>query len=121
MFYDVFLQLCNSVNKSPSAVALEIGLNKSAVTNWKKRGSVPNDSNLLQIANYFNVSTDYLLGIEQKKIAIDEDDEIQEMIEELKNRPGMRILFSKTRNATKEDLEKIIQMVDIMKGGKYDE
>lgn len=120
MFYDTFLCLCNKVGISPSAAALDMGFQKSVVTRWKS-GSIPRDVNLQKVADYFNVSTDYLLGIEQKKIATNEDDEIQEMIEELKNRPGMRILFSKTRNATKEDLEKIIQMVDIMKGGKYDE
>ena len=60
-FYHTFLDLCNSVNKSPSKVALEIGTTKPAVTRWKS-GSVPSDATLLKIANYFNVSTDYLLG-----------------------------------------------------------
>lgn len=118
MFYDVFLKLCNSVNKSPSAVALELGLNKSSVTNWKKRGGTPNDSNLLQIADYFGVSVDYLLGYETKKSPdqMSEDEEVARMVEELKNNPGMRILFSKTKNASKEDLEKVIKMLDIMRG-----
>ena len=60
-FYHIFLDLCNSINKSPSKVALEIGTTKPAVTRWKS-GSIPSDATLLKIANYFNVSTDYLLG-----------------------------------------------------------
>ena len=120
MFYDIFSQLCEINDVKPSRVCLDLSLSKATATKWKN-GSIPSGETLQKIADYFNVSTDYLLGNEQKKIATDKDDEIQEMIEELKNRPGMRILFSKTRNATKEDLEKIIQMVDIMKGGKYDE
>ena len=116
MFYDNFINLCNSVGKSPSAVVLELGLAKSAVTNWKKRGSRPTEANLFKIANYFDVSVDYLLG-KEKSPAEAEDDEISEMLEELKNNPGKRLLFSKTKKATKDDIEKIIAMVDIITGG----
>ena len=46
-----------------------------------------------------------------------EYEEINEMLEDLKNNPGKRLLFSKTKKATKEDIEKIIAMVDILTGG----
>ena len=68
MFYDNFVRLCNSVNKSPSAVVLEVGLQKSTVTRWKN-GSIPTDATAMKLANYFNVSVDYLLGNEQKEKA----------------------------------------------------
>ena len=59
---------------------------------------------------------------EQTKKAPDvytsEDEELNELLEELKNNPGKRLLFSKTKSATKEDIEKIIAMVDILTGGK---
>ena len=74
MFYDVFLQLCNSVNKSPSAVAQELGLNKSAVTNWKNRQTPPRDATLRKLADYFAVSVDYLLGNEKKSPEINSGD-----------------------------------------------
>lgn len=115
MFYDTFIQLCNSVNKSPSAVVMELGMNKSAVTNWKNRQTPPRDATLQKLAEYFGVSVDYLLG-KEKSPAEAEDNEITEMLETLKNNPGMRVLFSKTKNATKEDIEKVIKMLDIMKG-----
>lgn len=56
MFYDNFVKLCNSVDKSPSAVALEIGIYKSTVSNWKNRGTFPTDATLQKIADYFGVS-----------------------------------------------------------------
>jgi transcriptional regulator with XRE-family HTH domain len=56
------------VNKSPSAVVLEVGLQKSTVTRWKN-GSIPTDATAMKLANYFNVSVDYLLGNEQKEKA----------------------------------------------------
>ena len=66
MFYNRFVQLCNQVGKSPSATAVEIGLQKSVVTAWKK-GSSPTDATLNKIADYFGVSIDYLLGNESPK------------------------------------------------------
>lgn len=61
MFYDNYLKLCNSVGKSPSAVAITIGIEKSTVTRWKKGGK-PVDATTLKIADYFGVSVDYLLN-----------------------------------------------------------
>lgn len=61
MFYKNFLKLCNSLEKSPSAVASEIGIAKTCVTRWEK-GSKPRDATLRRIAKYFGVSTEALLG-----------------------------------------------------------
>ena len=116
MFYDTFLQLCNLRNIAPTAAAVEMGFQKSVVTRWKN-GMIPRDANLYKIADYFGVSVDYLLE-KEKSSAETEDEEIAAIVEQLKNNPGKRLLFSKTENATKEDLEKIIALVDILTGGK---
>lgn len=67
MFYDNFVNLCAGIGKSPSAVAVEIGFQKSAVSRWKKSGATPTDANLQRIAKYFGVSVEHLLGNEQKE------------------------------------------------------
>lgn len=61
MFYDNYVRLCNSVCKSPSAVAIEIGIAKPTVSRWKS-GSKPNHATLLKIADYFGVSVSELEG-----------------------------------------------------------
>ena len=66
MFYDNYIRLCNSIKKSPSAVALEIGIAKPTVNRWK-HGSRPTDATMGKIAAYFGVSKDELLGKEYKK------------------------------------------------------
>lgn len=65
MFYDIYLNLCKQIRKSPSAVAQELGINKSNVTNWKNNGYTPRGNVLNQIAEYFNVSIDFLLEKEK--------------------------------------------------------
>lgn len=55
IFYDRYLRWCEHVGKSPSAVATDIGLEKSTVTRWKQGGE-PSDTTKRKIANYFGVS-----------------------------------------------------------------
>ncbi len=69
MFYDVYLELCKKKKVSPTRAAIEIGLSKSTPTTWKQRGLTPQGDTLSKIADYFNVTVDYLLGTEQQKKA----------------------------------------------------
>lgn len=60
MFYNQILQLCKQNNTSVTAVAQSLGMSKGTVTSWKN-GGIPNGETILKFANYFNVSTDFLL------------------------------------------------------------
>lgn len=62
MFYDNFIKLCNSIGKSPSAVAKDIGIEKSTVTRWKK-GANPTDATIEKVASYFGVTAATVLGM----------------------------------------------------------
>lgn len=70
MFWEKFVGLCAEVGKSPTAVVLELDLSRSSVTNWKK-GGTPNNVAIRKIANYFNVSVNYLIGNGEKTIVQD--------------------------------------------------
>ena len=59
MFYDNYIRLCNSVNKTPSAVAMEMGISKTSVNRWKN-GSYPTDATMQKIANYFGITVEEL-------------------------------------------------------------
>ena len=67
MFYDNFIRLCNAAKKAPSAVVEEIGLSKSAVTGWKKRGSLPADATAQKLADYFGVTVAELMAENEEK------------------------------------------------------
>ena len=61
MFYDKYHQLCKSVGKSPSAVAIELGISKGAVSTWKNLGRTPQVAQLQKVADYFHITVDQLL------------------------------------------------------------
>lgn len=72
MFYDIYLQLCHSIKKSPSAVAVEIGISKPTVNRWKNGGSAT-DSTKLKIAEYFNISLDKLAESNDRSMPFNPD------------------------------------------------
>ena len=61
MFFNRFKELCDSKGISVYKACTDIGLNRSAVAKWKNGGS-PNGTTAAKLAEYFGVTTDYLLG-----------------------------------------------------------
>lgn len=62
MFYNRFVELCQKNNLSPSKAATLIGFNRSSVSMWKSQGYTPRREILVKIADFFDVSIDYLVG-----------------------------------------------------------
>lgn len=61
MFFDRLQSLCARDDTDVSRVLRGLGLSTSKGTAWKG-GAIPKGDILLKLANYFHVSTDYLLG-----------------------------------------------------------
>lgn len=66
MFWDNLVKICKEVNTTPTAVVNALGISGGSITKWKQ-GSVPRDTTLLKIADYFGVTVEYLLGKEEKE------------------------------------------------------
>ncbi len=66
MFWNNYVNLCISKGKKPNPVAKELKISSGTVTSWKN-GSIPQAATLQKIADYFEVSVDYLLGKEEQK------------------------------------------------------
>lgn len=62
MFNDVFVQLLQINNVSAYKFSMDTDIPQSLISNWKKGIKTPSFENILKIANYFDVSADYLLG-----------------------------------------------------------
>ena len=69
MFFDIFKLLCEKKGVSPKKATEDIGLSNSITTKWKKTGATPKGDTLQRIADYFGVTTDYLLTGEETKKA----------------------------------------------------
>ena len=70
MFFNRFKALCDEKGISVYRACTDIGLNRSAVAKWKNGGK-PNGSTAAKLADYFGVTTDYLLGQSEEKAPAD--------------------------------------------------
>lgn len=55
-------ELREKAGLSMDQLATKLGVSKSRVNMWENSGTIPRGDVLIQLANYFKVSTDYLLG-----------------------------------------------------------
>ena len=66
---DIFAQRLRELRQeqglSMKQLAKEIGTTDAAISNWENEINEPKISYLKSIAVFFNVSTDYLLGLEE--------------------------------------------------------
>lgn len=122
-FYERFRELAAMRGLTPTRACEECGLNKGTVSAWKQRGTHPTGNTLQKIAEYFGVSTDYLLTGKESQMVIetfDPDARIFEAINALKDENIRRIVL-KLRRATSEEVSKVIGMLDVMGiGGSVD-
>ena len=117
--YSNIKRLCDENGITTYRLCKDLGFSTALMSQWKTGRQNPSGKKLQQIAEYFNVPMEFLYvgDYEPDRPEPDQDDrEMNELLESLKNNPGMRVLFSKTKNASKEDIEKVIKMLEIMKG-----
>ena len=61
-FLDNLLLLLSQKRISKNKMLTDLKLGKNSFVNWEKRGTIPSGDTLYKIAEYFNVSIDYLMG-----------------------------------------------------------
>ncbi len=67
MLGDVIRKLRMESGKSQVSMAKSLGVTKQCISNWENNNIQPSIDMLLKIADYFSVSTDFLLGINNRK------------------------------------------------------
>ncbi|MDE6435771.1 MAG: helix-turn-helix domain-containing protein [Lachnospiraceae bacterium] len=60
-------QLRMTRNLSQVDLAKALGVTKQSISNWENNNIQPSIDMLIHLAKFFSVSTDYLLGLEQRK------------------------------------------------------
>lgn len=108
--------LCKEHGRSMNQVETDLGFGKGYISKLGK--STPNATKLKSIADYFQVSTDYLLyGAEIENI--DEryylNDETAQVAQEIFENKDLKALFDATRDADPEDLRALHNMALALK------
>ena len=80
-------------------LAARLGISKSAVSMYERGNREPELELLQAMADFFHVSVSALT----------------EYLETLRDRPEMRMLFSVTKNATREDVEAAVKIIEALR------
>lgn len=106
--FDIIKKLSVEKGKNVKEVALELGFGENLFYKWKTQS--PTTDKLQKVADYFNVSTDYLLGRTNDRYSHlkIEDSNITSNLET--SNDFINIL----KNADKEKLEKLEQLWKIL-------
>ena len=108
MFGERLKDLRKKKNLTQEELGKKFNVGKTTISNWEANITEPQHTILLDIANFFGVSIDYLLGNE-----ISKQDEI-ELLKKCLVESG----YDVPENMTISDLEKALKMMQIMKEDK---
>ena len=67
MFCKRLENLRKAYNLTQTQLAKKLGLTKQTVSNWENDNILPSIDTLIKVCDFFNVSTDYILGRDDKK------------------------------------------------------
>lgn len=114
-------ELCAKTGVSMNKLETELGFGKGYIS--KLGSSSPNTTKLQKIADYFNVSLDYLMTGKEK----DDDpkyylnDETAQIAQEIFENKELRVLFDASRKAKPEALKLAHDMLLALKRKEEDE
>jgi transcriptional regulator with XRE-family HTH domain len=104
--YANFEKLLKLNNTNSAKVAAETGITPSTFTEWKKGTYTPKLDKLQKIADYFNVTVDYLMGV-NKFVVEDLEIEYINLTRE-----------AKQKGYSVDDLRLALDMLDMARGKK---
>lgn len=89
-----------------------VGVNKSTVKKWES-GDISNmrRDKIALLAKALKINPVDLVNGSETELS-DEDTELAEYLEELKNRSELRMLFKLAKNATKDDVEQAVRIIE---------
>ncbi|MEI3530140.1 MAG: helix-turn-helix domain-containing protein [Bacilli bacterium] len=109
LFGDRLRELRVSKNLSQDDLGKILGVRKSSISNWETDKATPTYDILTKLAQYFSVTTDYLLGFNQDDL---------DKIERLKIACQEAGISIAGQDFTVEDFEKAMQVVEMLKEKK---
>lgn len=115
--YERIDKLCKKNGISITAMCKGSGVSRGSMTDLKNgRSQNLSTDAISKIASYFQVSIDHLLGGEEnEKPPVDSDEELMEYLQMLKTRHECRMLFQVSKNATKEDVEAAVRIIEALR------
>ncbi len=114
--YEIYEKLLEMRGVTTADVCKATGISQSTMSNWKKRNNMLSGKNAKLVADYFEVSVDYLMtGKNEDKKEYYFNSETAKAAQEIFENKDLRVLFDAARDATPEDLQTTYNMLMALK------
>lgn len=112
--YEVFSKLLHINGVTPYKVSKETGISQSSLSDWKMGRVTPKSDTMKKLADYFNVSVDYLMtGVDE--VRTQEyylNDKTREIAQFMFENPKYAVLFDASRKVKEEDIDFVKEMIE---------
>ena len=109
--YEIFTNLLIENNKKAIDVSKATGIPASTFSDWKKGRSVPKQDKLQKIADFFNVSVDYLMTGKEEP---DFSDESAHLVAKLARDPELSKALQKYFELSEAKKKHVIELINLL-------
>lgn len=111
-FSDTLISLRRQLGLSQQQLAEATGLSRSSIGMYETGRREPDMDTLRLFADFFNVELSSLIAPSPHR-----DEELDELLETLRSREDMRMLFKLARDATPEDVRRAVKIIEALHNG----
>lgn len=112
--YEVYCKLRDLRGVKDADVVRATGITKSTFSDWKSGRSEPKKEKLQKIADFFDVSLEYLMTGEDSNTETPYyiNDDAREMAQFMFENPEYKVLFDASRKVSKDDINVVKTLLD---------
>lgn len=114
-FKENLKKLRKNAGLTQKKLAAELGVALSTVAMWETGSRQPDYKTLNKIADFYGVTYNQLLSDQSENKYDNDSDDILQLRDLLRTRPEMKMLFSVSKNASKEDIERAVTIIEALK------
>ena len=122
IFSENLKRLMEEQNLTQADVAKSIGVSPQTFNTWVRGIALPRMGKIQRLADYFRVDkSDLLEETANNKKTYYSDPEVGKIVNELKDRPDLRVLLDASRDLDESDMFELIDIINKIKDGKWKE
>lgn len=116
-------------DRSQKEIADFLGITETGYGHYERGSRSPDPKAIGQLADFFNVSTDYLLGRDNSKdtpekafeSALSDNPELLEFWKELSQRDDLQLMFKQARKLSPESIRKVVEVIKLIEDKEAEE